>query len=84
MAYMPYFTNNMTAGRGFIGIAAQNLGRGNPFFTMIYTLIFGAAMAIGNTAQAYRLPSQFASMMPYLITLIGLVIIGSRNKKTKN
>lgn len=80
MAYMPYFTSNMTAGRGFIGIAAQNLGRGNPLVTMIYTLIFGGAMAIGNTAQAYRLPSQFASMMPYLITLIGLIIIGSRNK----
>lgn len=84
MAYMPYFTNNMTAGRGFIGIAAQNLGRGSPVLTMIYTLIFGASMAIGNTAQSFRLPSQIASMMPYLITLIGLVIIGARNKKYKN
>ncbi|MDR7870226.1 MAG: ABC transporter permease [Tissierellaceae bacterium] len=84
MGYMPYFTNNMTAGRGFIGIAAQNLGRGNPIITMIYTLIFGASMAIGNTAQSYRLPSQFASMTPYLITLVGLVIIGARNKKNEN
>lgn len=83
MGYMPYFTNNMTAGRGFIGIAAQNLGRGNPVITMIYTLIFGASMAIGNTAQSFRLPSQFASMTPYLITLIGLVIIGARNKKNE-
>ncbi len=83
MGYMPYFTNNMTAGRGFIGIAAQNLGRGNPIITMIYTLIFGASMAIGNTAQSFRLPSQFASMTPYLITLIGLVIIGARNKKNE-
>lgn len=84
MAYMPYFTNNMTAGRGFIGIAAQYLGRGSPALTMLYTLIFGASMAIGNTAQSFRLPSQIASMMPYLITLIGLVIIGARNKKYKN
>lgn len=83
MAYMPYFTTNMTAGRGFIGIAAQNLGRGSPLWTMVYTLIFGASMAIGNIAQSFRLPSQFASMMPYLLTLIGLVIIGSRSKKTK-
>lgn len=83
MGYMPYFTNAMTAGRGFIGIAAQNLGRGNPIFTMIYTLVFGGAMAIGNTAQSFRLPSQFASMTPYLVTLIGLVVIGSRNKKLK-
>ena len=84
MAYMPYFTNNMTAGRGFIGIAAQNLGRGNPFWTMVYTLIFGISMAIGNIAQSFRLPSQFAAMMPYLLTLIGLVVIGARNKKSQD
>ena len=84
MGYMPYFTNNMTAGRGFIGIAAQNLGRGNPLLTMVYTLIFGSAMAFGNIAQSFRLPSQIAAMMPYLITLIGLVIIGARNNKNKN
>lgn len=84
MGYMPYFTTNMVAGRGFIGIAAQNLGRGNPVFTMINTLIFGAAMAAGNIAQSFRLPSQFASMMPYLITLIGLVVIGAKNRRAQN
>lgn len=83
MGYMPYFTNNMTAGRGFIGIAAQNLGRGNPLITLIYTLIFGGSIAIGNTAQSFRLPSQFASMTPYLMTLIGLVVIGARNNKSE-
>lgn len=83
MAYMPYFTTNMTAGRGFIGIAAQNLGHGIPLWTMLYTLMFGAVMAIGNIAQAFRLPSQFASMMPYLITLIGLAIIGARGKRNE-
>lgn len=81
MAYMPYFTTNMTAGRGFIGIAAQNLGRGNPIITMIYTMIFGGVMAVGNIAQSFRLPSQFASMMPYLITLIGLAVIGAQSKR---
>jgi len=81
MAYMPYFTTNMTAGRGFIGIAAQNLGRGNPVLTMICTLVFGGAMAVGNVAQSFRMPSQIASMMPYLITLIGLVLLGMNNKR---
>lgn len=38
-------------------------------------------MAVGNMAQSYRLPSQFAALMPYLITLIGLVIMGARSKK---
>ena len=40
-------------------------------------------MAVGNVAQSFRLPSQFASMMPYLITVIGLVVIGFRNKNKK-
>lgn len=84
MAYLPYFTVNMTAGRGFIGIAAQNLGLGNPIWTTVYTIIFGMSMAIGNTAQSFRLPSQFASMMPYLITLIGLLFIGMSKKYKEN
>lgn len=84
MAYMPYFTTNMTAGRGFIGIAAQNLGAGNPLWISLYTLLFGASMAIGNIAQSFRLPSQFAAMMPYLLTVIGLLIIGIKNKKSIN
>ena len=81
MGYLPYFTANMTAGRGFIGIAAQNLAVGHPLWTMFFALLFGASMAVGNMAQSYRLPSQFAALMPYLITLIGIVIMGARSKK---
>lgn len=84
MGYLPYFTTGMTAGRGFIAIAAQNMGIGNPVLTMIFASVFGAAMAIGNMAQSYRLPSQFASMMPYLLTLVGLLIMGIRTKKSES
>lgn len=85
MANLPYFTTDMTAGRGFIAIAAQNLGQGSPALTTLFSLIFGAAMAIGNTAQSFRLPAQFASMMPYLFTLLGLLIKGikSTNKQKR-
>jgi ABC-type uncharacterized transport system permease subunit len=76
MGYLPYFTTGMTAGRAFISIAAQNLGQGNPLLTMLFSLIFGAAMALGNTAQSFRLPSQFAAMMPYVFTLIGVWLRG--------
>lgn len=81
MGYLPYFTTDMTAGRGFIAIAAQNLGMGNPVLTMMFAVIFGAAMAIGNMAQSYRLPSQFAAMVPYLLTLAGLILMGIQTKK---
>lgn len=82
MAYLPYFTRDMVAGRGFIGIAAQSLGAGSPVLTMIWTIVFGAADAIGSMAQSFRLPSQFAQMTPYVVTLVGLVIMSIPKKKT--
>ena len=76
MAYLPYFTTDMTAGRGFISIAAQNLGQGDPILTTLFSFIFGAAMSLGNISQSFRLPAQFASMMPYLFTILGVWIRG--------
>lgn len=83
MAYLPYFTRDMVAGRGFIGIAAQSLGGGSPLLTMIWTLVFGAADAVGSMAQSFRLPSQFAQMTPYLVTLVGLVVMSIPKKKMR-
>lgn len=85
MGYISSFTRDMVAGRGFIGIAAQNLGRGRPIPTLFCTLLFGAAEAFGNMAQSYRLPSQFASMLPYVATLLGLVLmnLGTAKKYAK-
>lgn len=82
MGYMPYFNRDMVAGRGFIGIAAQNLGAGHPLATMLWTFVFGGATALGNIAQSYRLPSQFASMLPYAMTLLGLVLMNINVKKS--
>lgn len=83
MAYLPYFTKNMLSGRGFIGLAACNLAAGHPLGAFACTLIFGAAEAIANVAQAFRLPSQFASMLPYIATIIGLCITGYRGAHPK-
>lgn len=89
MGYMKYFSADMVAGRGFLGIAAQRLGVSNPSLVLVVTIIFGAATAFGIMAQtlpSVNLPSQFASMTPYLATLIGLAIMGEiaiRNKRLK-
>lgn len=83
MGYISTFTRDMMAGRGFIGVAAQNLGRGNPIAVMFCTFLFGAAEAAGNIAQSYRLPSQFAQMLPYAATLLGLMFTGTTAIKKK-
>lgn len=76
MGYLKYFTIGMIAGRGSLGIAAQRLGASNPLGVMFVTMFFGFATAIGNMAQTYHLPSQFASMLPYATTLVALIIVG--------
>jgi simple sugar transport system permease protein len=72
------FTDNMTAGRGFIALAAMIFGNWRPFGA------FGAALLFGfSTALAYRLPVYSASAatlfqaLPYVLTLIAVAgVIG--------
>lgn len=85
MAYLPYFTMDMVAGRGFMAIAANNLGAGNPIATMFCSLAFGTTIAVGNIWQSFNMPAEFASMVPYVVTLIGLCmgVTGSDRRKRK-
>ncbi|MCL2367461.1 MAG: ABC transporter permease [Oscillospiraceae bacterium] len=83
MGFLSIFTRDMVAGRGFIGIAAQNLGAGHPIRTMIWTMVFGGATAIGNVGQIFRLPSQLAHMLPYLTTIVGLCLMSITFKKKR-
>ncbi len=82
MGYLPFFTRDMMAGRGFMGIAAQNLGQGLTFPTFIAALLFGSAEALSNIMQSLRLPSELMQMVPYIFTLLGLMLVGGdKNKK---
>ncbi|MDR1209692.1 MAG: ABC transporter permease [Clostridiales bacterium] len=83
MGYLNAFTRDMISGRGFIGIAAQNLGQGHPLATMICTMVFGGATAAGNMSQSLRLPSQIAQMAPYVVTLLGLALVGMTDRIKK-
>jgi len=72
------FNDNMTAGRGFIALAAMIFGNWRPFGTFYAALLFGF-----STALAYRLPVYSASaatlfqVLPYVLTLIAVAgVIG--------
>ena len=79
------FTRNMTAGRGFIALAALIFGKWRPIQTMLACLLFGFTEAISIQMQgAVKLPSgedipvQFIQMVPYVLTIIVLAgFIGS-------
>lgn len=81
MSYMPYFTRDMISGRGFMALAAASLANGHPMVGLVFSLVFGAASAFGNILQTLRLPEQFASMVPYLVTIVGLCFMKRRTKK---
>jgi simple sugar transport system permease protein len=75
LAQLNMFTENMTAGRGFIALAAVIFGKWHPVGAMIATLLFGVADALQLRLQALGLqvPYQFLLMLPYVLTIIALV-----------
>src|SRR5687768_16396192 len=67
------FSDQMTAGRGFIALAAIIFGRWDPVRAAIACLLFAAAEAAQIRLQSLDLlPSQFVEMIPYLLTIIAL------------
>lgn len=84
LSYLTLFSENMTAGRGWLALAAINFGGMKPVPSMIACLIFGLADALGIRLQQFGLPSQVVLMLPYLMTIIVLFIsavIADRRKK---
>lgn len=74
MGYVSWFARDMTSGRGFIALAAQALGGKSAIFGAFGALLFGIAEAFGFTLQSLRIPSEITNMIPFILTLIVLVI----------
>lgn len=67
------FTRNMTAGRGFIALAALIFGKWRPVQTMLACLLFGFAEAVSIQMQGVaKIPVQFIQMIPYVLTIVVL------------
>lgn len=74
LAHAGTFSENMSAGRGFIAIAVVVLGRWNPLLVLAAALFFGAASALQYFLQALGLdlPYQLFLALPYVLTLAAL------------
>ena len=68
------FNKNMTAGAGFIALAALIFGRWTPFGALGAALFFGFAQKLANylSAVGSPVPNQFLNMLPYLATIIAV------------
>ena len=73
------FTDGMTAGRGFIALAAVIFGRWDPKRVALACLLFAAADALQIQLQgAQAIPAQFVLMIPYALTIVALAGVVGR------
>ncbi|HWP80295.1 MAG TPA: ABC transporter permease [Candidatus Acidoferrum sp.] len=81
MGYVSWFARDMTAGRGFIALAAEAMGRGTPVGTMASSVFFGVAMAVANALQTLNIAYELVAGIPYFATILGLAAYAWREKK---
>lgn len=73
------FSSEMTAGRGFIALAAVIFGRWDPVRAGLACLLFAAAETLQIQLQgAQFIPSQFVEMIPYVLTIVALAGVVGR------
>jgi simple sugar transport system permease protein len=85
LAYTPQWIENMTGGRGWIALALVVFSTWLPRRLAIGAYLFGAVWIMGLYVQAagVGIPSQLLSSLPYLVTIIALVIISGNKTLTK-
>lgn len=81
MGYVSWFSKDMIAGRGFIALAAEAMGRGTPVGTMVASVVFGIADALSNYLQSMQISAELVMMIPYVTTIVGLFIYSLKRRK---
>ena len=78
LVYTGAFAENMTQGRGFIAIAMVTFGRWQPWRVLAFSLLVGAigALQFWFQAENSHLPYQLFIAMPYVASLLVLVLLG--------
>jgi len=82
LVYTPQWADHMTAGRGWIALALVVFATWRPLWVLVGAYLFGIVSIGQFNAQAFgiAIPSQFLASLPYLATVVVLVLI-SRNRR---
>jgi simple sugar transport system permease protein len=77
LVYTPLWAENMTAGRGWIALALVVFASWRPGRVVFGAILFGGITILQLNAQAagLRIPAAFMSMLPYIATIVVLVLI---------
>lgn len=79
MGSVTLFIQNITSGRGFIALAANNLGSSHPVGVLVSSFFFGFSQALGNVLQNTSIKTQLTAMVPYLATILGMTVFSIYN-----
>ncbi|HEY9849578.1 MAG TPA: ABC transporter permease [Leptolyngbyaceae cyanobacterium] len=81
LIHVKFFVEGMSAGKGFIALAALIFGKWHPISTTFACLLFGATEALQLRIQAFNLniPYQFLVMLPYVIALLALIGLAGKS-----
>ena len=74
MGSVTLFIQNITAGRGYMAMAACNMGGAHPLGVLFASFFFGACQAIGNAMQNTSLKTQVTASIPYVATIVALMV----------
>ncbi|MGH3221794.1 MAG: ABC transporter permease [Streptosporangiaceae bacterium] len=77
------FNKDMTAGRGFLALAAFYFGRGRPGMTAVAAFIFGLSDAVALRLQTQGFPDQLPEMIPYIVVILALIVVAVRDRVVK-
>ncbi|PKC52349.1 inner-membrane translocator, partial [Rhizophagus irregularis] len=82
MVYSTSWMEGMTSGRGWIAVALVIFARWNPLLAIFAAYFFGGLDSLGFRMQLFEIPipSYFLKMVPYIATIIVLMIIGWKNR----
>lgn len=73
------FVKEMVAGRGYISLAATIFGGWNPVGSFLASILFAFSQAIRITVE-FDIPEQFLQMLPYVLTMLVLILAGGKAK----
>lgn len=81
LVHVKFFAEGITAGKGFIALAAIVFGKWHPVYTLLACLLFGATEALQLRIQAFNIniPYQFLVILPYAIALLAMVGLAGKS-----
>lgn len=74
LGLMTLFSEKMTAGKGFIALAAVTYAKADPKKVLFISLLFGFSNALSNQLQLLQWPSDLILMVPYIFVVIFVIV----------